>query len=217
MFSKLNSLFPESHENDCGGSSSLSIEPTPIGRFHLDVPLPPDVTIHDAFGPSSSPRTVQSKTHHEDASMQPVSSSSSSTNCGQVLSRATSTSSAMSLVESGSKRSRSMSFGETEPDSAESMSPAQPGARYREYQSDQWMERFAELQSYKLKHGNCCVPHSYPENAKLAKWVKRQRYQYTLKRKQAHTKQGKLRTPESTQTGRKNKLTNMYHIWYIFI
>ena len=51
---------------------------------------------------------------------------------------------------------------------------------FRPYQKDQWHERFQELLLYKEKHGDCLVPHSYPENMALARWVKRQRYQHKL-------------------------------------
>jgi len=37
-----------------------------------------------------------------------------------------------------------------------------------------------DLKKYKAEHGNCLVPHTYPANPRLARWVKRQRYQYKL-------------------------------------
>eukprot|EP00934_Nitzschia_sp_Nitz4_P007534 Nitzschia sp. Nitz4//scaffold169_size48518//35652//36533//NITZ4_007078-RA/size48518-processed-gene-0.96-mRNA-1//-1//CDS//3329538406//7524//frame0 len=54
--------------------------------------------------------------------------------------------------------------------------------RFRSYQSDQWSDRFQELKEYQQKHGDCLVPHCFPENQRLAQWVKRQRYQYKLKK-----------------------------------
>ena len=53
--------------------------------------------------------------------------------------------------------------------------------RFRGYQADQWAERFDELSEFYEKHGHCQVPHSYVENEALARWTKRQRYQYKLK------------------------------------
>jgi hypothetical protein len=50
--------------------------------------------------------------------------------------------------------------------------------RFREYQNDQWNERYEELINFKEKFGHCIVPHNYEENLQLAQWVKRQRYQY---------------------------------------
>jgi Helicase associated domain len=52
--------------------------------------------------------------------------------------------------------------------------------RFRPYQAGQWSEKFAELCEYKDEMGHCLVPHTYNENLALARWVKRQRYQYKL-------------------------------------
>lgn len=57
-----------------------------------------------------------------------------------------------------------------------------PGAtphRYRSYQKGQWSIKYDELCAYREKFGNCLVHHTY-ENIPLARWVKRQRYQYKL-------------------------------------
>jgi hypothetical protein len=43
-----------------------------------------------------------------------------------------------------------------------------------------WKESFHELMCYRQRTGNCLVPYSYKENHTLARWVKRQRYQYKL-------------------------------------
>ena len=51
-------------------------------------------------------------------------------------------------------------------------------ARFRPYQEQQWQIQFQNLLQYKFQNGHCCVPHSYPEDPVLARWVKRQRYQY---------------------------------------
>lgn len=53
--------------------------------------------------------------------------------------------------------------------------------RFRGYQETQWQEQFEELLKFKEAQGNCLVPHTYPENQILSRWVKRQRYQYKLK------------------------------------
>jgi hypothetical protein len=52
--------------------------------------------------------------------------------------------------------------------------------RFRTYQAEHWSTKFDELCAYHKKHGNCLVPHNYQENLSLARWVKRQRYQYKL-------------------------------------
>ena len=53
--------------------------------------------------------------------------------------------------------------------------------RFRPYQAEQWSEKFQELCEFKKNKGHCCVPHTFTENPALARWVKRQRYQYKLK------------------------------------
>ncbi|KAL3936620.1 MAG: hypothetical protein SGBAC_008097 [Bacillariaceae sp.] len=51
-------------------------------------------------------------------------------------------------------------------------------ARFRPYQENQWLIQFKKLIDFKMRTGHCCVPHSFPEDPVLARWVKRQRYQY---------------------------------------
>jgi hypothetical protein len=52
--------------------------------------------------------------------------------------------------------------------------------RLRPYQAGQWSSKFKELCQYREENGNCLVPHNYQPNLLLARWVKRQRYQYKL-------------------------------------
>jgi hypothetical protein len=59
--------------------------------------------------------------------------------------------------------------------------------RFRSYQSKQWMERFEDLIEFQRYHGHCLVPHDYAENPALAQWIKRQRYQHTLKSEGKHS------------------------------
>jgi hypothetical protein len=51
-----------------------------------------------------------------------------------------------------------------------------------------WEARLSELANYRKTHGNCNVPTSYKENAKLSIWVATQRSQYKshLEGKTAH-------------------------------
>lgn len=50
-------------------------------------------------------------------------------------------------------------------------------------QEGQWNSKLQELLRFKEEHGHCRVPHTFPENPSLARWVKRQRYQYKLQQK----------------------------------
>jgi hypothetical protein len=72
--------------------------------------------------------------------------------------------------------------------------------RFREYQSQQWTTMFEELCAFIKKTGHCQVPHSYPENESLARWTKRQRYQYKLKQ------EGKPSTMSDDRIGALNAL-----------
>jgi hypothetical protein len=52
--------------------------------------------------------------------------------------------------------------------------------RFRSYQTGQWAEKYKELCQYRHQNGHCVVPREYNEKNSLARWVKRQRYQYKL-------------------------------------
>mmetsp|Transcript_14712 Transcript_14712/g.16841 ORF Transcript_14712/g.16841 Transcript_14712/m.16841 type:complete len:453 (-) Transcript_14712:84-1442(-) len=52
--------------------------------------------------------------------------------------------------------------------------------KFRPYQAEKWQERFDELLEFRKENNHCLVPHTFPTNPGLARWVKRQRYQYTL-------------------------------------
>jgi hypothetical protein len=76
--------------------------------------------------------------------------------------------------------------------------------RFRPYQAEQWDLKFDELLGFKERYGHCGVPHTYQENRALARWVKRQRYQYKLKQ------DGKV----STMTDRRIKtLERIGFVW----
>jgi len=52
--------------------------------------------------------------------------------------------------------------------------------RFKAFHEDKWNEHFKSLQQYKATHGDCHVPHTYPQDILLGRWVKRQRRQYKL-------------------------------------
>jgi hypothetical protein len=54
--------------------------------------------------------------------------------------------------------------------------------------SSEWGKLFQELCEYRETFGNCSIPCDWREdNTKLAKWIKRQRYQYKLKKEGNHS------------------------------
>eukprot|EP00980_Cylindrotheca_fusiformis_P022790 scaffold9762_cov83-Cylindrotheca_fusiformis.AAC.1 len=79
-----------------------------------------------------------------------------------------------------------------------------PRRRFRPYQEEQWVQLFEELTKYREEHGNCLVPHTYDKNPALSRWVKRQRYQYRLK------KEGKMSTLTKI---RLQKLQEVGFVW----
>ena len=52
--------------------------------------------------------------------------------------------------------------------------------RFKRFHEEKWTERLSELLCFRSLHGHCQVPHKYPTNLKLARWVKRQRQQCKL-------------------------------------
>ena len=53
--------------------------------------------------------------------------------------------------------------------------------KFRDYQTEQWFERYEELVKFYEDRGHSSVPHTDTSNKPLARWVKRQRYQYKLR------------------------------------
>lgn len=65
-------------------------------------------------------------------------------------------------------------------DDGSDQSSQSDGLRFRPYQNQQWGERFEDLKEFRRTNGHCSVPYDNPPNPTLARWVKRQRYQYKL-------------------------------------
>ena len=73
--------------------------------------------------------------------------------------------------------------------------------QFRLYQAEQWTDRYDDLINFRNEHGHCLVPHQYDENPQLSQWVKRQRYQYKLKQRGAHSTLSDERELELTRLG----------------
>ncbi len=54
-------------------------------------------------------------------------------------------------------------------------------SRFRNYQEDQWMMQYGELKEFVEETGYTFVPSGYPARDSLARWTKRQRYQFKLR------------------------------------
>lgn len=54
--------------------------------------------------------------------------------------------------------------------------------RFKPFHEEKWSLRYKELLEFHKEHGHAAVPHTYPPNPQLARWVKRQRRQYKLRK-----------------------------------
>jgi hypothetical protein len=52
--------------------------------------------------------------------------------------------------------------------------------RFKPFHEEKWTIRYKELLIFHNEHHHSAVPHTYPKNPQLARWVKRQRRQYKL-------------------------------------
>ena len=76
--------------------------------------------------------------------------------------------------------------------------------RFQDRHKDHWESQFQLLQEFKRKRGHCRIPHTYPENQPLARWIKRQRHQHKQK----------LMGEKTTVTDRRiNALEDLGFIW----
>lgn len=75
----------------------------------------------------------------------------------------------------------STSTSDDEDDQSEDSNDELKDVRFREYQAEIWSEKFEDLCEFRRQYGHCHVPHTFTDNAPLAQWVKRQRYQFKLK------------------------------------
>jgi hypothetical protein len=52
--------------------------------------------------------------------------------------------------------------------------------RFKPFHEEKWNSRLQELKIYVQENGSALVPHTFPPNPQLARWVKRQRRQYKI-------------------------------------
>ena len=60
-------------------------------------------------------------------------------------------------------------------------------SRYHQGHKADWMHQLGRTIDFKKNNGHCMIPHSYPPNQGLARWAKRQRYQYKLYQSGKHS------------------------------
>mgnify|MGYP003866784279 CR=1 FL=1 len=76
--------------------------------------------------------------------------------------------------------------------------------RFKPFHEEKWSHRYKELLEFHRSFGHAAVPHTYPKNPQLARWVKRQRRQFKLR------KEGK---PSTMTPERLELLDSVGFIW----
>jgi hypothetical protein len=76
--------------------------------------------------------------------------------------------------------------------------------RFKPFHEEKWTLRYKELLEFHQLHGHAAVPHTYPANPQLARWVKRQRRQYKLR---------KDKRQSTMTTDRLDLLTSVGFVW----
>ncbi|KAG7360354.1 type III restriction enzyme [Nitzschia inconspicua] len=53
-------------------------------------------------------------------------------------------------------------------------------SKFTSSEENAWVRRFQQAVDFRRQHGHCRIPYQYPPNSDLARWAKRQKYQYKL-------------------------------------
>jgi hypothetical protein len=170
-----------------------SMDPTPIGLYGVcvvdRVPLIKSAWIYDhtmleclrAFVPKNKRKSI---------GVSSVVQKSNSVSNGQKIEMDDD----FSLVDRKDEVSKRQKI-ETEEEDDHSSSNGSAGTgnssyvlRIRVHQSEQWLERYRELCLFQQRYGHCLISsHGGEKYYTLALWVKRQRYQYRLRKEGQHS------------------------------
>lgn len=88
-------------------------------------------------------------------------------------------SSVPSIAQPPSLESNSILMGK-KPSAKPKVTKSDNDSRFKPFHEEKWSARYKELLGFHKEHGHAAVPHTYPKNPQLARWVKRQRRQYKL-------------------------------------
>jgi len=147
----------------CMETTPLEAAPSTNTRSN-QVPLNSLDVYHDFYQSLPLQERLSQETHGQLGLLQPNS-------LAALYSQAT----AKSSVPSESKPEGSTSHSISTNDSAKN-----GGKRFKPFHEEKWNLHLEQLRYFKKTHGHCLVPHTFPENQHLARWVKRQRRQYKL-------------------------------------
>jgi hypothetical protein len=134
------------------------------------VPLNSLDICHDIYQSLPLQERFSQETHGQLGLMQPNS-------LAALYSQATAQAAAQSSVPSESQPEGSTSHSISTNISAKNKNGTK---RFKPFHEEKWNVHLEQLRDFKKTHGHCLVPHTFPENQHLARWVKRQRRQYKL-------------------------------------
>eukprot|EP00977_Amphora_coffeiformis_P029134 scaffold38992_cov176-Amphora_coffeaeformis.AAC.1 len=90
-------------------------------------------------------------------------------------------SSTPALTSSFSSNVDEYALGEVEGEAEGENEDALDSQRFKRFHEEKWSHRYKELLAFHREFGHSAVPHTFPRNPQLARWVKRQRRQYKLR------------------------------------
>jgi hypothetical protein len=178
-------------------SSSSRNDPTRAGRGHHNNPLmtfmephlnsmnqraraPPGQPATYA-GNLTNPTSLASIPNHGIArSFPPPTSSTSQHNVDDRGVAATTATTLSEFSHNVSDMDRSSYDGNNGMDRDASSTRAPEAKRFKVFHEVKWTDNLKDLKRFKDQFGHCLVPHTFPANPHLARWVKRQRRQYKL-------------------------------------
>lgn len=137
------------------------------------VPLNSLDICHDIYQSLPLQERLSQDTHGQLGLLQPNS-------LAALYSQATAYSSALPKASPPKVSAESNPEGPTTPSIPTDQSTKNGVKRFKPFHEEKWNVHLEQLRDFKKMHGHCLVPHTFPENQHLARWVKRQRRQYKL-------------------------------------
>mmetsp|Transcript_49076 Transcript_49076/g.147799 ORF Transcript_49076/g.147799 Transcript_49076/m.147799 type:complete len:322 (-) Transcript_49076:48-1013(-) len=132
-----------------------------------------------AFGFEEKPEAPASSSSSLESLKSSDACNNAPTSLLQLLQRPQSSSPTPELTISSQPQSPQSPQTSQAPTSSRPKSPPS-STRFKAAQETKWTQRIKDLAHFRSQHGHCSVPHMFPANPQLARWVKRQRRQYKL-------------------------------------
>lgn len=169
--------------------SSLGLDLYPLNGSELDSPqkLLKDIAdlkgqLHGSFSPLTPFKTLN---EYDEIIKSSIHDDIAEAKCPEPIRTYSSTSDIVSTSARSSLRSNSeanLDGVDDEDDDDDDDDEMDNQARFKPFHEEKWSTRYKELLEFHKQHGHAAVPHTYPPNAQLARWVKRQRRQYKIRK-----------------------------------